>query len=90
ELDQKPRATYRAQPVISSALRKRAPATVHVMFIVDERGRVNKPKVKKSTDPAFDRAAITAIKKWKFEPAKKDGKPVSKKMVVPITFPKGS
>ena len=37
-------------------------------FTVDERGRVQNPKVEKSTDPAFDKPALDAIKQWRFEP----------------------
>mgnify|MGYP003654610595 CR=1 FL=1 len=88
DLDQKPRAIHQPGPVFGAKLRKKAPATVHVLFIVNERGRVESPKVQKSTNSSFDRAAIEAVKKWRFEPGKKNGKPVRFPMRVPITFPK--
>ncbi|MEZ6194613.1 MAG: energy transducer TonB [Planctomycetota bacterium] len=89
ELDQKPRAVYQPSPSVEPALKKKAPATVYVLFIVNESGKVEKPKAKRSSDPAFESAAVSAVKKWKFEPGKRNGKPVRFRMLVPITFPKG-
>ena len=59
------------------------------VFIVDERGRVVEPRVRNSTDPIFEKSALTAVKRWRFEPGKRNGKPVRFRMLVPITFPKG-
>jgi len=89
DLDQKPRAVYQPGPQITKEMRAKAPGTVHIIFIVDQRGRVENPIVQNSTDPVFDRAALNAIKQWKFEPGKRSGEPVKFRMRVPITFPKG-
>lgn len=88
ELDQQPRVLMRPAPAFPAKLKKRAPATVKVKFIVDAKGRVQSPKVATTTDPAFDRAALDCVKQWKFEPATHKGEPVSYPMLVPITFPK--
>ncbi|MEM7310363.1 MAG: energy transducer TonB [Planctomycetota bacterium] len=88
DLDQKPRVVYRPNPVISAKLRKRAPGTVHVAFEVNEQGRVEDPRVLESTDPIFERVALNSIKKWKFEPGKKNGTAVRFRMRVPFTIPK--
>jgi len=87
DLDQEPRATHRANPAFTAKLRKRAPATVYVLFIVDQRGRVENPIVQQSTDPLFDSAALAAIKQWRFEPGRRKGEPVRFRMRQPITFP---
>ena len=87
-VDQEPRAVYQASPVMTAGLRKRAPGTVWLKFIVDETGRVQNPLVEKSTDAVFEKAALDAIKKWKFEPGKRKGKAVSRRMRLPMTFPK--
>ena len=43
--------------------------SVKVRFTVNEEGTVSKPRVVESRPPrVFDRAALTAIKKWKFRP----------------------
>jgi protein TonB len=89
DLDQKPRAIYQASPVLSRQLRRKTPGKVNIIFIVDERGRVVEPRVRSSTDPAFENPALAAVKRWKFEPGKRSGKPVRFRMLVPITFPKG-
>lgn len=89
DLDQQPRVLYQAQPVLDGKLRKKLPATVHILFVVDQRGRVDNPIVQKSTDPAFEGPALAAIKQWKFEPGKKSGQPVRFRMRVPFTFPEG-
>jgi periplasmic protein TonB len=86
DLDQKPRPVYQQQPAVNAQMRKRMPATVYLLFTVDEGGRVAEPIVHSSTDSAFDAPALAAIKQWKFEPGKRSGKPVRYRMRQPITF----
>jgi len=88
-LDQKPRPIYQPGPVIDTKVRKRAPGTVYVIFIVDPHGRVESATVQKSSDPVFEKPALAAVKQWKFEPGKRNGKPVAFRMRVPVSFPKG-
>jgi protein TonB len=88
DLDQQPRVVYQPGPLISAPMRKKAPGTVFILFIVNKEGKVENPIVQKSTDPVFEKAALTAVKQWKFEPGKKEGQPVRFRMRVPITFPK--
>lgn len=90
DLDQKPRVVHQPGPVVEPALRRKAPASVNVLFIVDQRGRVESPMVQSSTDAAFERPALNAVKQWRFEPGKRNGKEVRFRMRVPITFPAGS
>jgi len=90
DLDQKPRVVYQPSPILDRKVRKKAPGTVYVIFVVNQNGKVEKPVVQKSTDSAFDRPALAAVKKWKFEPGKRNGQAVQFRMRVPITFPKGS
>jgi protein TonB len=89
DLDQKPRVIYQPSPALNAKLRKKAPGTVYVIFVVDARGRVENPVVQKSSDPVFERPALAAVKQWKFEPGKRNGKPVRFRMRVPIIFPEG-
>jgi protein TonB len=60
-----------------------------VIFIIDRNGRVTNATVQKSTHHEFERPALTAVKKWKFDPGKRGGKPVQFKMRIPITFSLG-
>ena len=89
DLDQKPRVIYQPGPVMDTAVRKKAPGTVYILFIVDQRGRVENPVVQQSTDPVFEKAALAAVKQWKFEPGRRSGQAVRFRMRVPVTFPKG-
>jgi protein TonB len=61
---------------------------VYIVFIVDQRGRVENPMVQSSTDSSFDAPALAAVRQWRFEPGKRNGEPVRFRMRVPITFPK--
>lgn len=89
DLDQKPRAVYQPSPTITKEVRKKAPGTVYIVFVVDQNGRVESAMVQQSTDPVFEKPALAAVKQWKFEPGKRNGQPVRFRMRVPITFPKG-
>jgi protein TonB len=89
DLDQKPRVIYQPGPTLTKATRRKAPGTVYIIFVVDQNGRVDNPVVQKSTDPVFTKPALAAVKQWKFEPGKRNGKAVRFRMRVPITFPKG-
>lgn len=87
DLDQPPRVIFQRMPAYPPELRKRKRrGTVHVEFTVDVRGRVSQPKVKKSTDPAFEAPALEAVKQWRFEPGTRNGEAVAFKTMVPITF----
>ena len=59
---------------------------VAVSVVIDETGVVTTAIVAKSSNPAFDDAAVAAVKKWKFKPAQKDGVPVKMKVTIPIRF----
>jgi protein TonB len=90
ELDRRPSVTYQRMPGYPPQLRReKRQGTVYIIFLVDTLGRVLKPKVQKSTDPAFESAALAAVKQWRFEPGTRDGKKVQFKMRVPITFNPG-
>lgn len=86
ELDQKARPIYTPSPTVTAAMRKKMPGKVYIIFIVDENGRVQNPKIQSSSDPVFEEAALKAIKKWKFEPGKRAGKPVRYRQRLPIVF----
>jgi protein TonB len=87
DLDQKPRPVYQPSPTLDSKLRSSGGGTVYVAFHVDESGRVEEPVVLKSSNAIFDRPALAAVKKWRFEPGRKNGQPVRFRMRIPITFP---
>jgi protein TonB len=89
DLDQKPRVIHQPGPTLDGAARKKTPGTVYILFIVDQRGRVENPVIQQATDPVFEKPALAAVKQWKFEPGKRNGEAVRFRMRVPVTFPKG-
>jgi len=89
DLDQKPRVIYQPAPTLNKQTRRKAPGTVYIIFVVNQRGRVENPVVQKATDSVFKKPALAAVKQWKFEPGKRKGKAVRFRMRVPISFPKG-
>ncbi len=67
----------------------RANGTSGVVFLaceIDDKGTVTDAKVAKTTNEAFNDAAVAAVTKWKFRPAQKDGKPVSIRITLPVKF----
>ena len=55
-------------------------------FVVDTLGRVQRPRVLMTPDPAFSQAAVTTVSRWQFRPAMKAGRPVSTHLEEPIVF----
>ena len=61
--------------------------TVRVRVLVGERGRPLEVVVGKSSgDPSLDEAALDAVRRWRFEPARRDGAPIRAWATVPIEF----
>ncbi|MES2697976.1 MAG: energy transducer TonB [Verrucomicrobiota bacterium] len=53
---------------------------------IDAQGNVTSAEVEKSSNAAFEKPAVAAVKKWKFKPAKQDGTPIAIKVSIPIKF----
>ena len=88
DVDAKPRITKRAKVEYPEvARRKKLTGQVVVRFHLDENGTISRLAVMQA-EPAgiFDDAAVAAVKKWKFQPATKDGKPVPYWVELPIHF----
>ncbi|HVS19135.1 MAG TPA: energy transducer TonB [Planctomycetota bacterium] len=90
DLDQRPRAIHQPSPQLGPDVRKAGGGTVYILFVVDPNGRVESPIVQKQVHPALDKAALAAVKQWRFEPGRRNGDVVRFRMRVPITFPEGS
>lgn len=87
DLDARPRALYQPGPVLTAELRTKAPGKGTVLFVVDESGDVVDARVHESSNPAFEKPALEAVRRWRFQPAVRDGKPVRFRMRTPLTFP---
>ena len=59
---------------------------VMATIVIDEKGFVVDATIAKSTDASLDSEVIAAVKKWRFNPAKKGGSAISAKINVPFRF----
>ncbi len=57
---------------------------VQLEFTVDESGLPTAFSVKSATDDVLATAVVRAVKQWRFLPAEVDGKPVAKKVSLPV------
>ncbi|HEX2251845.1 MAG TPA: TonB family protein [Thermoanaerobaculia bacterium] len=65
------------QPSYTEIARKaRVQGVVIVQAVIDKEGRVTDVKVLKALPMGLDKAAVDAIRNWKFKPATLNGKPV--------------
>ncbi len=81
-----PKVVHEVKPVYPrDAMAKGITGDVHVDVSIDERGTVTNTAIVKSI-PELDEAAMTALRQWKFEPARRDGKAVPVTVTILTTF----
>jgi len=82
-----PHATYSPDPKYPKKESKaRHRGAVVLELVVDADGLPRDIKVSRPLSPEFDEAAIDAVKKWKFSPATRDGKPIATEINVEVNF----
>ena len=82
-----PKAVYRPDPEYSEEARKaNYGGTCILWLVVGADGLPYGVRVARSLGHGLDEKAIEAVKKWKFEPALKDGKPVPVQINVEVSF----
>lgn len=87
ELEKRPEAVTQVAPTYPEALRKaKVEGVVTMIFVLDETGRVEDPRVENSSRPEFEKPALDAIRKWRFSPGQKDGQPVRTYIKIPMRF----
>jgi len=85
--DQNPRVISQPAPDYPyQAIKADKEGAVLVEFIVNAQGQVIDPVIVGSTDPAFEKSAIDAVKEWKFAAATYQGQPVPVPVLRLITF----
>ena len=81
---------YRSNPAPiypDSARRKRQEGVVWLMVEVGEHGETRAVAVQQSSGhTALDEAAVTAVRGWKFAPARQGERPVAARVEVPVRF----
>jgi len=87
QTDRKAKVIYRVEPEYPlDAREKKITGTVVLTLTVDHEGLPQNIQVKKSLYPSLDQSAIEAASKMRFEPAIKDGQPVSMFISVEMNF----
>src|SRR6195256_5037250 len=82
-----PRVIYQPEPEFSEEARKaKYQGTCTLMLVVDAAGRPTQIRVANSLGMGLDEKAIEAAKKWRFEPAMKNGHPVAVEIALEVDF----
>ncbi len=87
EADEPPRPIeYVAPEYPKEAREKGLEGRVLVEAIVDENGNVIDARIRYSSNEIFNEAALAAMRKMKFKPAKRNGVPIKVKVIQPFIF----
>jgi len=82
-----PRALFTPEPEFSEEARKAKYQGVVVLdIVVGTEGRVHNQHVVRSLGMGLDEKALEGVKLWKFDPSKKDGRPVAVEMQIEVAF----
>jgi TonB family protein len=82
-----PKIIYKEEPVYTpEAKDDKIEGTVALRGVITPAGRAESMRVLKSLDPGLDANAVTAVSNWRFQPAMKDGKPVSVYVTIEVNF----
>jgi protein TonB len=81
------RIRYVAPVYPAQALARGQSGEVRVRLMLDTEGRVADVEVLSGTPPGvFDKAAVNAVRKWRFEPVLKDGRAIDASVTTTISF----
>lgn len=87
ELERRPEPVAQAAPSYPRELAKaKIEGTVVMAFVIDETGKVEDPRVESSSRPEFEKPALEAIRRWRFKPGEREGKPVRTFVKQPFRF----
>ena len=82
-----PTVVYKVEPEYSEEARKaKFQGTVVLFVVVDEKGNPRDLRVIRPLGLGLDQKAIEAVEKWRFNPGKKDGKPVPVQATIEVNF----
>lgn len=86
-LDGTPRSKVQMPPDYPYSMKQAGRnGSVVVEFDVDKGGRVTRAEALRFTDREFVEPALRAVRNWRFEPGRRDGKAVPFRMTIPIEF----
>lgn len=87
DLDQTPVPISQPSPRYPNQLKKdKITGSAVVVFVLNEQGRVEDPKLEFASHPDFGKSAMAAIKRWRFKAGQKGGKSVRSNIRQPFMF----
>ncbi len=87
DVDKLPRALFQVEPNYPYSLKQaKISGWVQLEWIIDENGKVLKPRVVKSSHREFNQPAIESIMRSKWSPARKGGKTVKVRVIQRMDF----
>lgn len=87
KVDVRPLAIFEAAPRYPFELRRAGiSGEVRVLVTVGRDGSVREAMVVRATDIRFGQSALTAVSRWRFQPALVSGLPVDCRLLVPVAF----
>lgn len=87
DLEKRPEPVSQVPPTYPADLKKaRIEGSVTLLFVLNEEGRVEDPRVENSSRPEFEKPALEAIRKWRFRPGMKEGRAVRTFIRQPLRF----
>lgn len=82
-----PKVMYSPEPDFSEEARHaRYQGIVMMHIVIDTNGNVDDIRIDRALGKGLDENAVSAVKKWKFSPATREGQPVSVSMTVEVSF----
>jgi TonB family protein len=85
DLDKPPHAIFRPDPDYTEIWqRSRIEATAVVSLTIEENGRVANVALEATTQPEMGKAAVEAVKEWRFDPPTSHGKPARVRLKIAI------
>jgi TonB family protein len=82
-----PRVVFSPDPFYEEEARRVGyQGTVVLWIVLDERGKISDLRIARPLGMGLDERAIEAVRRWRFEPAKKDGVPVRIQLNIEVNF----
>ena len=82
-----PKVVRQVKPAYTAEARRAGiQGVVGLECVVEKDGRPGEIRVARALDPGLDEEAVKALRQWRFEPGRKDGKPVRVRVELEMTF----
>ena len=82
-----PRATYTPEPEFSEQARHaKYQGTVVLNIVIDKAGKISRIRLERALGMGLDENAMEGVKRWRFNPATRNGQPVAVEMNIEVSF----